>query len=176
MLRRVPSPEKAAEMAIRFTENPTEADDFMLRNGVAIIPINGTIFKRGSFWSFFYGGTPLTVLNRIFSEAVADNDVQAILLDIDSPGGQVSGTDAFSELVHQVREKKPVVAFANGMMASAAYWIGSSASRVIVERTAQVGSIGVLYMHHDWSRYDANLGLKRTVIASGKYKAVGNDA
>ena len=61
-------------------------------------------------------------------------------------------------------------------MASAAYWIGSAANQVIVERTAQVGSIGVLYMHYDWSKYDAEMGLKVTVITSGKYKAIGNNA
>ena len=84
------------------------------------------------------------MLTPILSAAVADDDVQAILLDIDPPGGQISGTDAFSDLVYQTWQKKPVVAFGNGVMASGAYWIGSAASRVIVDRTAQVGSIGML--------------------------------
>jgi capsid assembly protease len=176
MLRRIPSPESLAALSVQFKEHPEEELDFMLRDGVAIIPVNGTIFKRGSIWSYLYGGTPLSVLNRVVSAALDDNDVEAILLDIDSPGGQVSGTDAFSDLVYSAREQKPVVAFANGTMASAAYWIGSAADRVIVERTAQVGSIGVLYMHNDWSKYDADLGVKVTVIAAGKYKAVGNNA
>ncbi|WP_319525675.1 signal peptide peptidase SppA [uncultured Desulfosarcina sp.] len=176
MLRRIPSPESLAALSIQFKEDPEEDFDFMLRDGVAIIPVNGTIFKRGSIWSYLYGGTPLSVLNRVLSAALDDDDVEAILLDIDSPGGQVSGTDAFSDLVYSAREQKPVVAFANGTMASAAYWIGSAADRVIVERTAQVGSIGILYMHNDWSKYDADLGIKVTVISAGKYKAVGNNA
>lgn len=176
MLRRMPSPEAVASLSVRFKENPDDELDFMLRDGVAIIPINGTIFKRGSFWSYLYGGTPLSFLNQVLTAAMDDNDVEAILLDMDSPGGQVSGTDAFSDLVYSAREKKPVVAFANGTMASAAYWIGSAADKVIVERTAQVGSIGVLYMHNDWSKYDADLGIKVTVIAAGKYKAIGNNA
>ena len=175
MLRRMPSPEAAASLAVKFKEDPDDNLDFMLRDGVAIIPINGTIFKRGSFWSYLYGGTPLTFLNQVLTAAMDDTDVDAILLDIDSPGGQVSGTDAFSDLIYAAREKKPVVAFANGTMASAAYWIGSAADRVIVERTAQVGSIGVLYMHHDWSKYNADHGLNVTVIAAGKYKAIGNN-
>ena len=176
MLRRIPSPESLAALSVQFKEDPEEDFDFMLRDGVAIIPVNGTIFKRGSIWSYLYGGTPLSVLNRVLTAAIDDNDVEAILLDIDSPGGQVSGTDAFSDLVYSAREQKPVVAFANGTMASAAYWIGSAADRVIVERTAQVGSIGILYMHNDWSKYDADLGIKVTVISAGKYKAVGNNA
>ena len=176
MLRRIPSPESLAALSVQFKEDPEEDLDFMLRDGVAIIPVNGTIFKRGSIWSYLYGGTPLSVLNQVLTAALDDDDVEAILLDIDSPGGQVSGTDAFSDLVYSAREKKPVVAFANGTMASAAYWIGSAADQVIVERTAQVGSIGILYMHNDWSKYDADLGIKVTVISSGKYKAVGNSA
>ncbi|WP_319406173.1 signal peptide peptidase SppA [uncultured Desulfosarcina sp.] len=176
MLSRMPNPDTVASLSVKFKEDPEEAFDFMLRDGVAIIPVNGTIFKRGSIWSYLYGGTPLSVLNQVLTAAVDDKDVEAILLDMDSPGGQVSGTDAFSDLIYSVREKKPVVAFANGMMASAAYWIGSAADKVIVERTAQVGSIGVLYMHNDWSKYDANLGVRVTVIAAGKYKAIGNNA
>ena len=176
MLRSIPSQEKSAELAIRFTEDPSEVDDFMLRNGVAIIPVTGPLFKRRNFLSYLFGGASMAELAHIMTAAINDSDVQAILLDIDSPGGQVSGTDAFASLVYQARQKKPVVAYANGMMASGAYWIGSAASKVIVERTAGVGSIGVFYMHLDRSRSDANRGLKRTLITAGEFKAVGNDA
>ena len=86
-------------MSIKFKEDPEDAFDFQLRDGVAVIPINGSIFKRGSIWSYYYGGAPLSVLNRVMSAAINDRDVEAILLDIDSPGGQVSGTDAFSDLI-----------------------------------------------------------------------------
>ncbi len=176
MLQQAPDPETMAKMAIRFTETPEEPDDFKLRNGVAIIPLTGPIFKRGSIWSYLYGGTPLSVLQTVFGEALEDDDVQAIVLDIDSPGGTVSGTESFSDIVYSSRSKKPIVAYSNGMMASAAYWIGSAADKVIVERSTAVGSIGILYVHYDWSQYDAKIGLKRTIMTGGRYKAVGNDA
>jgi len=174
MLVKVPELKTAGDMAVRFTENPEERDDFMLRNGVAIIPITGPISKRGSFWSFFYGGTPLSVLNEVFMEALADSDVQAIVLDIDSPGGTVSGTEAFGDLIYNSRGQKPIVAFGNGMMASAAYWIGSGADKIIVEQTTGVGSIGVVMVHWDFSEMDKMYGVKRTVLSAGKYKALGN--
>jgi signal peptide peptidase SppA len=176
MLKSMPSPDAMASISVRFKEEPEEDFDFMLRDGVAIIPVTGTIFKRGSIWSYLYGGTPLTVLNQVLAAALDDRDVEAIVLDMDSPGGQLSGTDGFSDLVYAARKEKPVVAFANGMMCSAAYWIGSAADRVVIERTAQVGSIGIIYMHHDWSKADAEMGLTITVLSAGKYKAVGNNA
>lgn len=168
---------KALEQAAaRFVEEPEERDDFLLRNGVAVIPVHGPIFKRGSIWSFLFGGTPLSVLTSVLMDALADRDVQAVVLDIDSPGGTVSGTEAFGDLVYRARDQKPVVSFGNGMIASAAYWIGSGAHRVVVESTADVGSIGVLMTHYDWSREDEMMGLKRTFLTAGKYKALGNDA
>jgi signal peptide peptidase SppA len=88
----------------------------------------------------------------------------------------VAGTRAFGNLVYEARDIKPVVAFGDSMMASAAYWIGSAAQQIIVEETAEVGSIGVVMVHYDWSKEDEMMGLKRTVLSAGKYKALGNDA
>jgi signal peptide peptidase SppA len=177
MLRDLPALLSArAPEAFRFVEKPEEYDDFQLRDGVAIVPVTGPIFKRGSIWSYLYGGTPLTQLSAVFNAALADPDVTAIVLDIDSPGGTVSGTDTASDLVFAARDRKPVVAFGNGMLASAAYWIGSAADQVVVERSASVGSIGILYVHRDYSVMDRQIGLKRTVLHAGKLKAVGHDA
>ncbi|MBU1045487.1 MAG: signal peptide peptidase SppA, partial [Candidatus Omnitrophica bacterium] len=151
-------------------------DDFALRDEVAIIPITGPISKRETFYSHFFNASAVSVLTEIINDALADPDVSAIVLDIDSPGGTVAGTEAFSDLIHGAREVKPIVSFANGMMASAAYWIGSAADQVIVERTADVGSIGVVMVHYDLSENDKQYGVKRTVLSAGKYKALGNSA
>lgn len=172
---RLPDLKTASDLAIRFTETPEDRDDFMLRQGVAIIPVTGPMSKRGSLWSLLFGGTPLNVLTSIFTAAVEDLDVEAIVLDIDSPGGTVSGTEAFCDLVYEARAQKPVVAFANGMMASSAYWIGSGAKKVVAERSALVGSIGVVAVHYDVSNRDERHGEKRTIIAAGKYKAIDAD-
>ncbi len=159
-----------------FVEEPVGRDDFLLKDGVAVIPVTGTLSKRGGFWTWFSGGRSLTDLSAIFKDALEDTAVKAIVLDIDSPGGVVSGTDALSDLVFEARGIKPVVAFANGMMASAAYWIGSAAQKIVVENTAKVGSIGVVMVHYDYSKEDEKDGLKRTYLTAGKYKALGNNA
>jgi len=149
-----------------------ERDDYRLRDGVAIIPVTGVMRKRATF----FGGAAGTVaLAETVTAALEDPDVEALLLDIDSPGGTVSGTEAFSDIIYAARQQKPVVAFGNGQMCSAAYWAGSAADRVIVERTADVGSIGVLCLHADWSKFDERMGVKYTVLHAGEFKAVGSD-
>lgn len=168
-------PEKVAEYMAAGGGRTEEDTGYQIRSGVAVIPIFGTITKGRSFWSFLYGGGNLQRLTLAVNNALADPKVSAILLDIDSPGGTVSGTEAFGDLIYAARQIKPVVAFGNGMMASAAYWIGSGANMVIVEKTADVGSIGVLYVHWDTSREDEMYGWKRTLITAGEFKGVGND-
>jgi signal peptide peptidase SppA len=78
-------------------------------------------------------------------------------------------------MVYAARGQKPIVAFANGMMASAAYWIGSAADEIVAEETAEIGSIGVVMMHYDYSGADEQAGVKRTILQAGHYKAMGND-
>jgi len=167
------------EALTKFVENPEsyEPDEFQLRDGVAIIPVYGMLVRQASYYAYLFGGrSSMTDLSRVVLDAVNDSDVDAILLDFDSPGGTIAGTEAFSSVIAEAREEKPVVAFASGGMLSAAYWIGSAATRIVAEPTAQLGSIGVVTTHFDWSENDKQMGLKRTVIASGKYKAMGNDA
>lgn len=164
--------------AARYVVSGPGADEkpYTLFNGAAVIPINGTITKRASFMSMIYGGASAAGIIHSLKTAQADQEVKAIVLSIDSPGGTVSSVESLEEAVRNADAVKPVVAFGNGMMASAAYWIGSAARTVIVENTAQVGSIGVLMVHYDWSESDRQMGLKRTFISAGRYKALGNDA
>lgn len=164
--------------AARYVVSGPGADEkpYTMWNGAAVIPISGTITKRASFMSMLYGGASAMWIMHALRTAQADPEVKAIVLSIDSPGGTVSSVESLEEAVRNAHAVKPVVAFGNGMMASAAYWIGSAARSVIVENTAQVGSIGVLMVHYDWSENDRQMGLKRTFISAGHYKALGNDA
>ena len=145
-------------------------------SGIATLPVIGPLTKRTSFWSFLFGASSYEDIRNAFDAAIADDAVRGVVLDIDSPGGVVNGVDALSEAIYNARDEKPVVAFANGLMASAAYWIGSAAEAVIGSKTSEVGSIGVIMVHRDFSRYEDNLGVKTTYITAGKYKALGNDA
>ena len=91
--------------------------------------------------SALFGATVIDDLQKVFQAALNDSKIKAIVLDVDSPGGTVSGIDAMCEVVLAARQIKPVVAFANSQMSSAAYWLGSAASVVVCERTASLGSI-----------------------------------
>ncbi len=144
--------------------------------GVAVIAVDGVIAKKMNLFSAMSGGTSTEMLGAKIDAALADPEVKALLLDINSPGGTVGGVDALSEKIFAARDRKPIVAYADGQMTSAAYWIGSAATTIVAAKGAMVGSIGVLIVHTDYSAQDAQRGVKRTYLTAGKYKALGNDA
>ena len=167
------SAEAIQAMTVNF-DNEGSDPGYMLADGVAVIPINGPLSKRSGFFSFLFGGSSYAEVGDAFKNAIIDPDVGAIVFDIDSPGGTVAGTEALADLIFDSRGVKPVIAFANGMMASAAYWLGSAAETIVGGKTAEVGSIGVLMIHEDQSKLDENIGVKVTYLTAGKYKAMGN--
>lgn len=150
-------------------------DTYEIRDGVAILPVYGIIDKRMNMFMKFSGGTSTELLARDFRQALSDPLVKAILLDVDSPGGSVDGTKELADLVLAARAEKPVLAYANGLMASAAYWIGAGALTILAPETAEIGSIGVALMHYDYSAADAKEGVKRTAITGGEYKRIASD-
>lgn len=167
--------EKLEIAAVAAKEGNKADDSYEVRNGVAILPVFGVIDKRMNLLMRISGGTSTELLARDFQQALDDPDVTAILLDIESPGGSVDGPKDVADLIYQARGRKPVVAYANGLMASAAYWIGSAADVIVANETAEVGSIGVAAMHYDVSAADALNGVKRTAIFAGKYKRIASD-
>jgi len=148
---------------------------YEVSGGVAIISISGIIFKRQSlFRRLFQSGTSILRIQNDLNAALVDKDVSTILLDIDSPGGSVDGVAELADLVYEARSRKEIIAYANGQMASAAYWIGSAASKIYASKTAEVGSIGVYAVVEDWSVHNHNAGIKVDVIKAGRYKAAGH--
>lgn len=149
---------------------------FEIRNGVAIIPVEGVMAKRMNMFMKFSGGTSTEILGQQIDEALANPEVTAIILDVDSPGGAVKGTQELANKIFNARGEKPIVALANGMMASAALWVGSAAEQVFVSaKSAQVGSIGVVAQHVDISRSEEMVGVKTTEITSGKFKRAASE-
>ncbi|MCU7813133.1 MAG: S49 family peptidase [Candidatus Thiodiazotropha sp. (ex Notomyrtea botanica)] len=113
-----------------------------LRDDTAVIPVHGPIFRRANMFTEVSGATSIENLTNDFIQADVDNQVQRIILDIDSPGGQANG---ISELAAMIRNAdKPVTAYVGGTGASAAYWLASAADHVVLSDTALVGSIGVV--------------------------------
>ncbi|NMV37236.1 signal peptide peptidase SppA [Ralstonia insidiosa] len=142
---------------------------------VAVLPVDGVLAKRMNLFMQISGGTSMQILGQDIQAALDDPDVSAIILCIDSPGGTVDGTQELSNLIYNARGKKPILALADGTMASAAYWIGSAADKAFVSSdTTTVGSIGVVTAHMDVSGSESQRGVKTTEIAAGKYKRIAS--
>ena len=139
---------------------------------IAVIPVYGTIVQRASQIDICEGGTSTQQISSMLRDALADDTVAQILLDIDSPGGSVYGVQELADEISQ--SKKPVVAVANSLAASAAYWIGCSASEFYVTPGGEVGSIGVWQAHQDWSKALEEAGVNTTLISAGQFKVEGN--
>jgi len=144
------------------------------RNSIGIIPLYGTITQRSDILSLFYGGTSTDGFTYIFNGMLNDNSIDAVIIDIDSPGGTVSGVPELSQTIHAARSTKPIYAIANSFAGSAAYWIGSAADKFYVTPSGEVGSIGVFVLHEDWSEAMKQMGVKPTFIHGGKYKVEAN--
>lgn len=113
-----------------------------VRDGVAVVPVIGPIFRYANLFTEISGATSLDVLAREFSAAVDDPLVKAVVLNIDSPGGQATGVAEFAHMIRAAA--KPVVAYVDGSGASGAYWIAAAADEIVLAKTAEVGSIGVV--------------------------------
>ena len=145
------------------------------RNGsVAVLPIFGVIRKRMNLLMEMSGGTSTELFARDFRQLVADPSVGSIVLAIDSPGGSVEGVPELADVIFSARGQKPVIAVADPLAASAAYWLATQADEVVVAPSAMVGSIGVLTTHEDLSAALEMEGRKVTLISAGRFKAEGN--
>jgi len=138
-------------------------------NGVAVLPLHGFITQRPSWW-----GTSTREFAGWLRQAMADDSVKAVLIDVDSPGGGVAGVEELASEIRAARSRKPIVATANSLAASAAYWIASAASELVVAPSGDVGSIGVFMVHLDYSKALADEGVKPTIIKAGKHKVEAN--
>ena len=151
-------------------------EEIEVRDGVAVIPIHGVIGKRLNLFSKISGGVSTELLKRDIEIALSDDSIESILLDIDSPGGAVDGTQELANFIFNSRGTKPIIALANGTMASAAYWIGAAAHEVYMSsETTVVGSIGVVATHTDVSKAEEKSGIKTTEIVAGHFKRVTSE-
>lgn len=147
-----------------------EHPDCEIKGGIAVIPVHGSLVQRGSWLDAESGLTSYDAIRERLDEALADSAVSAILLDVDSPGGEVAGCFDLADYIHAARAQKPIWAVANEAAFSAAYALASAAERLWVTRTAGVGSVGVIAMHVDYSQAEKAAGIKVTPIFAGKHK------
>jgi signal peptide peptidase SppA len=122
----------------------------------------------------YLGRTGYPEIREALIHAASDHSVKTIVLDVKSGGGMVAGLPDTAALIGMIDAKvKPIHTYSDSIMASAAYWLGSSARSVSVGQLAEVGSIGVLVVHQEMSKMLEEAGITTTVIRSGKYKALG---
>ncbi len=145
-------------------------------SGIAVLPLYGVVTQRGNMVDDISGpgSTSTQQFTSALRQVLADDTVGQILIDIDSPGGSVYGVAELASEIVKARAQKPVVAVANSLAASAAYWIGCSASEFYVTPGGEVGSIGVWQAHFDYSKALEEEGVKTTLISAGKFKVEGN--
>lgn len=142
--------------------------------GVAVIPVHGLITPRPSFFSRLFGGTSLVEIRDLVTEAISRNDVAAIVLHVDSPGGRAALVPETAQWLRDQRGAKPMVAVASTMAASAAYYLASQCDEVVCTPSGSAGSIGTITLHTEFSKMDEDFGIKTTVIAAPEHKADGN--
>ena len=141
--------------------------------GVAVVEVDGVIGRKFSSFINSSGVVSVDVLAEVVKETAVREDVKAILLDIDSPGGTVAGTPEAYREISEAAKTKPVVVWTGGMLASAAYWIAVGADAIFADESADVGSIGVYLSLLDCSRQFEAQGIDVELFKTGKYKAMG---
>lgn len=140
-------------------------------DGIVTLSLQGSMTKYASSMS---ASASTIRLRQQLSHAGRNDDVQGILLTIDSPGGTVAGTQDLANTVRSASQKKPVFAFCEDLCASAAFWVASQATRIVANNaTAQIGSIGTFAVIYDMSRQAESLGIKVHVVRAGEFKGAG---
>lgn len=139
-----------------------------IRDGVAIVPITGPIFRYANIFTEISGATSTEILARDIRAAIENPAVRAIVLEINSPGGVAAGINELADMIYEARDRKRVIAYGDGTVASAAYWLASAADEIVVDATAVGGSIGARMTIVDVSGRDAKAGVRTYDIVSSQ--------
>jgi signal peptide peptidase SppA len=160
-----PNPEAVAAKLGRPLENTRTVE---VRDGVAVIPVTGPIFRYANLFTEISGATSIEVLARDFSQALDDPGVRAIVLNVNSPGGEADGVNELSRMIYEARGRKPTIAYVGGLGASGAYWLASAADQIVAEESALLGSVGVVATFRDTRERDAKAGVVTYEIVSSQ--------
>jgi len=165
----------AARMGLDLedTEDSEEASYFV-RESVAVIPLAGSLFAKANLLTQHSGCTSYQKFEANFRHAAARSDIKSIIIDCDSPGGQVAGCKDVADMLYGARGgDKPIMAYVSGQCCSAAMYIGAACDRIISSPSSLLGSIGTLIMVRDSSGAYERAGLKMNVLRSSPLKAAG---
>jgi len=143
---------------------------------VSVLPVYGVIEHHANWMLDMFGGVSIESLRETLRTEMSDPSVKAIVLDIDSPGGTVAGVTEFAAEIRAARGgPKPIIAVANTLAASAAYWLASQADELVVSPSGSVGAIGIYAVHQEASRMLDEMGITTTIISAGPHKTEANE-
>ncbi|MGD9506950.1 MAG: S49 family peptidase [Geminicoccaceae bacterium] len=171
------SPEQSRGMLPIREATPAAPRGYAMTDaGIAVVPVLGPLVTRGDWFTAFLGATDYGEIGSTIEAAFADPSARAVLMELDSPGGEVGGLFDLVDQIAALREAsgKPLWAVSSENALSAAFAIASAADRLYVTRTGEVGSVGVVAIHVDESVADAQAGIKWTLIHAGAKKVDGN--
>jgi signal peptide peptidase SppA len=144
------------------------------QGNIAVVPIRGVITPRPTIWEAYGFATSVDTIVALTRAAVQDPNVKAVVQAYDSPGGSVFGVEeGFAELL-SLRGDTPIIAVAEHLMASAAYWLASAADEIVAAPSALTGSVGVMMLHLDYSKALEAEGVSHKFIYAGENKVEGN--
>jgi len=143
---------------------------------IAIIEVEGMISNSRAGGLLQQGENAVSLFTQQLEAAERDRNVKAIVLRINSPGGTVTGSDTIYQLLRRFKQRtgKPIIASAQEVAASGAYYIALASDKIIVQPTSIVGSIGVIFNSFEFSGTMAKLGVRADAIKSGKFKDIGS--
>lgn len=146
------------------------------QKGVAVLPLMGIISPRIEQVNDISGpgGTSAQGFQASLNQAVRDPEVGSILIDVDSPGGNVHMLRETAQAIRDARKHKPITAIAQPVAASGAFWLAAQADELVVTPSGEVGSVGAFTMHRDVSEREEKKGIKTTLISAGRLKTAGN--
>jgi len=167
-------PERHLDMLVKASRVEHRDEGFFVADGVAILPVIGTLVQRADWLDAMSGMVGYGQVERMFVAAVDDPMVREIVIEVDSPGGEVAGAFDLADRMAEARGSKPITAVATEFAASAAYLIASTADKIVVPRTGYVGSVGVVGTHIDYSKALEKRGIAVTFVYAGEKKVDGN--
>ena len=142
---------------------------------VHVLRLHGTVMPRANLMTEMSGACAMSRFQTEFRQAADDPNAAAIVIEIDSPGGLVDQVPETAAMIYGARRaNRPIIAVANTLAASAAYWLAAACDEIVVTPSGMVGSIGVYLMHDDMSAYLEAEGINRTFISEGPRKVEGN--
>lgn len=137
---------------------------------IQVIEIDGSLVSRSSGMCGWSGLASYESIKQAINEGAADASIDAIMLRVDSPGGEVNGIQSLQDAIRAARKAKPVWCSVDSIAFSACCWIATQCDRVVLTPDGQMGSIGVIALHYEQSKFEQIAGVKYTAIYSGEHK------